>query len=387
MQFEWVLPTRIVFGAGRFGSTHKLVRGFGKRAFIVTSKSFASGARKPVLDELLAQLKRTGVEAQVFSDVEPNPRVATVDRAGDQLRAFNPRYVIALGGGSVMDTAKCLALLGANDGGIYQYAYRGVGQSMKPFNHALPVVCIPTVAATSSETDFYAVVTNWDEHKKVTLFGDALRPALSIIDPELTYSVPPAQTVDGAFDMITHVIESYLSTPEPAPIQDRMTEAMIETIVTSLPRVLENPRDELGRSQLSWCGALALSGVLSGRGGGWPIHALEHGVSAWNDMAHGRGLAMLLPRIMAFDTPAIADKVAHFNKRIFGAATQEAGLNKYMRDVGAWTNFSEPALIDKIVDHALEMKGVWKRGEEPYLENCRVMYRKDLIDVMNHCLS
>lgn len=388
MQFEWHLPTRIVFGAGRFQSTHKLVRGLGKRAFIMTSKSFGrGGARAAILDELLAQLQKIGVETRVFGEVEPNPRTTTVDRAAAELREFNPRYVIALGGGSVMDAAKGVALLGVNDGGVYQYAYRGVGQSMKPFNHALPVVCIPTIAATSSETDFYAVVTNWDEHKKVTLFGEPLRPTLSIIDPELTYSVPAAQTVDGAFDMITHVIESYLSTPVPAPVQDRMTEALIETVVTSLPRVLANPRDELGRSQLSWCGALALSGVLSGREGGWPIHALEHGVSAWNDVAHGRGLAMLLPRVMAFDASAIAEKVAHFNKRIFGTPSQQEGLNKFMRDVGAWTNFEQPELIDKIVDHALEMKGVWKRGEEPYLDNCRRLYREDLIKVMKDCLG
>src|SRR5690348_953170 len=142
MQFEWSLPTRIIFGPGRFHSTHKFVRGLGKRAFVVTSRSYLNGGtRHAVLADLLSQLSSIGVETQIFGEIEPNPRTTTVDRAAALLREFRPRYVIALGGGSVMDAAKCLALLGVNDGGVYQYAYRGVGQSMTPFNHALPLVC------------------------------------------------------------------------------------------------------------------------------------------------------------------------------------------------------------------------------------------------------
>jgi len=398
MQFEWQLPTRVVFGAGRFQSAHKYVRGLGKRAYIITSASFAnSGARASVLESLLAQLSSIQVETKVFSEIEPNPRTTTIDRAALDVRAFRPRFVIALGGGSVMDAAKCLAMLAVNDGDIYEYAYRGLGKSaMKPFNHALPIVCIPTIAATSSETDLYAVVTNWDEHKKVTIFNEALIPTLSIIDPELTYSVPAAQTVHGAFDMITHVMESYLSSPKPAPLQDRMTEAFIETVVEALPRVLTNPRDELGRSQLSWCASLALSGVLSGRNGGWPVHALEHGISAYTDGSHGLGLALLLPRVMAYDAPAISEKLIHFNKKIFGVSEStdpikalDQGLVRFMKDVGAWVSLADvvkdDSVVDKAVDHAFEMKAIWKRGDEPYLDNCRRIYRKDAIEILDAC--
>lgn len=394
MKFEWSLPTRIVFGAGRFGSTHKFVRGLGKKAFIVTSPSFGTGgARAAVLGELLAQLRKIGVETLVFSEIEPNPRTTTIDRAAARLREFNPRYVLGLGGGSVMDSAKCLALLGANAGGIYEYSYRGPGRPMTPFNHALPIVCIPTVAATSSETDFYAVVTNEAEKRKTTVFGEPLQPTLSIIDPELTYTVPARQTIDGAFDIITHVMETYLSTEEPAPFQDRLTEAVVETVVTSLPRVLENPRDELGRSQLSWCAAFALSGALSGRQGGWPIHTLEAGVNAFIDNAHGRGLAMILPQMMRFDSDRIGDKINDFNRRIFGKPSLDDGLVPYMKRVGAWTSLDEllpkgadaRAIIEKSVDAALEVKAVWKRGEEPYIENIRPISRQDAIDILTSC--
>src|SRR5262249_42944672 len=155
-----------------------------------------------------------------------------------------------------------------------------------------------------------------------------------------------------------------------------LTEAVVETVVKYLPRALANPRDATARSQLSWCGALALSGMLSGREGGWPVHALEHGLSAWNDIAHGRGLSLLLPRLMAYDARAIPEKIAHFNKRVFGADSLESGLIPYMKDVGAWWTISrDTSLFERVVDHALEIKGIWKRGEEPYLDNCRILKR------------
>jgi alcohol dehydrogenase YqhD (iron-dependent ADH family) len=167
-----------------------------------------------------------------------------------------------------------------------------------------------------------------------------------------------------------------------------MTEAFVETVVTALRRVLDNPQDELGRSQLSWCSALALSGVLAGREGGWPMHALEHGLSAWTDVAHGRGLAMLLPRLMAFDAAVIPDKIIDFNARVFGTTVAdpwnalEQGLFAFMREVGAWTSldelrgdYSTDELAAKVVDHALEVSGVWKRGEQPYLDNCKPIDR------------
>lgn len=394
MNFELSIPTRIVFGAGRFATIHRHVRGLGKRAFIVTSPSFlAGGARAAVLDALIAQLKKIGVETQVFGAVEPNPRTTTINRAAQEARNFHPRYVLALGGGSAMDAAKCIALLAVNDGEIWDYAYKGPGHQMRSFNHALPIVCVPTIAATSSETSLYAVVTNEAEHRKTSIFGQALIPTLSIIDPELTYSVPAHQTIYGAFDMITHVMESYLSSTTPTPLQDRLTEALVETVITQLPRVLANPKDALGRSSLSWCGALALSGIMSGRSGAWPIHALEHGLSALTDVAHGRGLALLLPRIMKFDETVIGDKIKDFNRRIFGADSLDAGLVKFMKDVGAWTTLAEiapngadlDALIDGTVEHALSVSGIWKQGQEPYLDNIRPLTRADARAVLFSC--
>ncbi|HRK03233.1 MAG TPA: iron-containing alcohol dehydrogenase, partial [Oligoflexia bacterium] len=291
------------------------------------------------------------------------------------------------------------ALLVENEGSIWEYSYRGPGQEMRHFNFATPVVAIPTVAATSSETDLYAVVTNADLNRKVAVFGESLIPKLAIIDPELTYTVGPEQTVDGAFDVINHVMESYLSTEKSAHFQDRLTEAVVETVVWALPRALEDPKNQEARSNLSWCAALALSGVFSGRDGGWPIHALEHGLSAYTDVAHGRGLSCLLPRIMKFDAETIGPKIEHFNKKIFGTASLKDGLETYMKRVGAWVTLDEiaadhafngkkiavPALIEKTIEHAFEVKPLLKRGEEPYLDNVRKIYKQDARTILEWC--
>lgn len=391
--FEWSLPTKVIFGLGQFEQASKHVRGLGKQALVVTSRSFAPGGpRHNVLSQLLDQLGRIGVECQVYSQIEANPRTQTIDQAADLARAFKPRYVLALGGGSVMDAAKAIALLCVNPGSIYDYAYKGPGKERTKFNHALPVVCIPTVAATSSETNFFSVVTHWEQKRKVTLFGQPLQPTLSIIDPQLTYSVSPRQTVDGAFDMITHVMETYLSTTEPAFFQDRLTDGFVESVVHALRQVLAHPTHEEGRSTLSWCASFALSGAFSGRTGGWPIHTLEHGLSAYQDMAHGRGLAILLPRVIDFDcqVPAVAEKMRLFNERVFGRAD---GLVAFMKEVGAYTTLSAEVapgtdvtkFIEYTVEHAFDTKAILVREQQPFLDNIRPILREDAFQILNNC--
>lgn len=393
--FEWSLPTRVVFGVGQFSRISKLMRGFGKQVFIVTSRSFLSGgARAAILNDLLAQLQSIHVETQVFGEVEANPRTQTIDKAAQLARQFKPRFILALGGGSVMDAAKAVALLCANEGIIYDYAYKGPGKDRKLFNHALPIVCVPTVAATSSETNFFSVVTEWEKKRKVTVFGGPLQPALSVIDPQLTFSVPPAQTVDGAFDMITHVMETYLSSPRESFFQDRLTEALVESVAHALPKALEIPSDAVARSTLSWCAAFALSGAFSGRNGGWPIHALEHGLSAYTDMAHGRGLALLLPRVIEFDrqVDSVAQKLEAFERKVF--EKHGGSLVAFMKTVGAYTTLKQElsattdwnTLIQNTVDHAFETKAVLVRGEAPFLDNIRPVLAQDARAILEACL-
>ncbi len=407
--FEWSLPTKVHFGIGEFSRTGKLVKGMGKRTLIVTSKSFATGTRTSLLDDLKSQLKSVGIEYEIFSEIEANPHTLTIDRAANLAREFKPRFVIALGGGSVMDASKAIAMLAINDGLCTEYVHWGTGTTRKKFNSALPLVCIPTVAATSSETDPYGVITDPVNFKKAAIWGDSLQPAMAIIDPEMTYTVGARQTVDGAFDIITHVIEEFLSAPNgfdfgtktgkkyfPA-LPDNLALSIIESVVKALPEALSNPKSENARSTLSWASSIALCGVLRGRDGSFAIHSIEHGLSAATDVAHGRGLAMILPRKMKFDSSQTADRIEFFNKRIFGANTLESGLIPYMKEVGAWTNLSDiqfgfnksvtniSQMIDFTIEHSLKVDGIFKTGEDPYLENVIPLKAKDIRSILENC--
>ncbi len=395
--FEWSLPTKIHFGLGEFKKIKKILKGFGRKTLIITSSSYAqNGSRNSVLKQLIEQLNNINVESKIFHEIEPNPRTTTIDAAALTARQFGAKYIIALGGGSVMDAAKCVSLLSVNDGTCIEYAYKGSGKDRKKFNHALPLVCIPTIAATSSETDSYAVVTDPITTRKIVVFGDSLQPSISIIDPELTFTVPAKQTIDGAFDILTHVLETYVSSKEFSPIQDRITESIAKTVIEMLPKALENPQDPISRSNLSWCASLALCGIMNGREGSFPIHALEHGISAYTDVSHGRGLSLLLPHKLAFDSKVIPNKIIQLNNLLFNTKETDPikalnnGLVEYMKKVGAYTtwkdlptNLNHELLISKTIEHAMEVDAILEKNNEPYLENIRDIYSNDAKAILN----
>ena len=385
--FQLHLPTEIVFGAGCLDTLPKHVSGMGKKALLIVGQG---AVRKyGYLERVQSLLTKINVETILFEGIEPNPRASTIDQAAELARQERPRYVIALGGGSVMDAAKCIAMLAVNEGGVWEYAYKGIHGAMRKFQNALPLVCIPTVAATSSETDRYAVVSNWETREKCTVFGDAMFPKVSIIDPALTCTVPPKTTVDGAIDIIVHVLEDYLSTNEDTPLQDQFSLAIVNTVMEYLPRVLADPNDVAGRSQLSWCSSIALSGFLSaGRDGGWPIHAIEHALSARYDISHGRGLSALLPAMLQFNLRHSAQKILNLGLLLPAATPVEtpeqtiSALVDWMKTMGAYTPLSElgiePSDFAAIADDVIRLNG----NVHGYLDNIVPMNKEDIVEVL-----
>ncbi|MFA5928672.1 MAG: iron-containing alcohol dehydrogenase [Candidatus Margulisiibacteriota bacterium] len=381
--FEFELPTKIVFGPGSLKKLPKKVSGLGKKALIVIGQG--SVKKNGYLDQVVNMLKDIGVETVIFEGIEPNPRAGTIDKAAELARAEKVRYVIALGGGSVMDASKCIAMLAVNEGKIWDYAYKGVGGEMNSLQKSLPLVCIPTVAATSSETDRYAVVTNEATKEKSTVFGNEFFPTISIIDPELTFSVSSQTTVDGAMDIIIHVLEDYLSTNGKTPLQDRFSLAIVKTVMDRLALVLKNPSDVDSRSQLSWASSIALSGFLSGREGGWPMHSIEHALSGHFDISHGRGLSAILPAMLQYDLAVNADKIADMGKYLFKSATAEECISAFvawMKEVGAYCRLSDLNVpkdgLDKVAADVIRLNGD-SRG---YLENIKPMNKDDILQIL-----
>jgi alcohol dehydrogenase YqhD (iron-dependent ADH family) len=257
----------------------------------------------------------------IFEGIEPNPRHTTCDKAAAVARDNGCDFIIGLGGGSAMDAAKGIAITAKTGISVWEYVYRGPDLTQRKIEEALPIVCIPTVAATGSEADSGGIISNWETHEKMGIFGPSLFPAVSIVDPELTVTCPEEYTIDGGVDIIAHVIETYFTGTSEAYLQDRdrLSESIIKTVIRYLPRAVKDGADIEARSHLSWSSTVALSGLInSGRGGGYPLHALEHVVSAHYDISHGRGLALLLPALMDFTEPARPEKYIEMGKNIFG---------------------------------------------------------------------
>jgi len=269
-----------------------------------------------------------------------------------------------------------------------------------PIKRALPIMAIPTLAATGSEADATGVITNWETHEKAVIGGALLFPKVAIIDPELTVTVPEDYTADGGVDIICHVIEGFFTGADNTPIQDRFAIAVIKTVMENLPLALKNPKDVEARANLSWASAVALSGVIgSGRGGSFPIHALEHSLSGHYDISHGRGLALLLPATMEYSYKARPAKYAMLAEELFdihrdGKSDEQLAregikqMKKFLKSIGRLLTFSEVGITDQsrfepMADDALRIYGV--NGE--YLNNPKRLYREDILTMFNKLLD
>ena len=221
-KFTLYNPVKVVFGGGRLDDLKKYARSFGKRCFILMGSG--SVEKYGYLDRVKKNLKKSGVEYTVFSGVEPNPRVKTIDRAKKEAYKFKSEFIIALGGGSVMDGAKGISVsYFTPESSVWDYIIPPRGEKKLKPQKVLPIIAIPTVAATGSEMDGIAVISNGETKQKVSLFSQKIFPELAIVDPELTYSLDKKHTAYGRVDIITTLIKIYraskrrifLSSPRP----------------------------------------------------------------------------------------------------------------------------------------------------------------------------
>ncbi|MDI6808741.1 MAG: iron-containing alcohol dehydrogenase [Candidatus Eisenbacteria bacterium] len=315
--FEFYLPTRIIFGAGEIGRIGEEARTLGKKAIVVTGRK--STKETGLLKKVLSLLKKEGVEAIVFDKIEPNPRTSTVNEAGILAHEKKVEMVIGLGGGSPMDAAKAIAVAALDPGDIWRYIRTGKEKPYIRPEKALPIILVPTLAATGSEADSGGVITNWETKEKAIIGGECLFPRISIVDPELTFTVNEEYARDGGIDIIVHVLESYLNGTAEAPFQDRVTEGLILTVMENLPLCVTNPKNLDARANLSWCSAIALCGFPSaGREGAFPVHCIQHSLSAHYDISHGAGLGIILPNWMEYCCRARPRKFAQLGRRVFG---------------------------------------------------------------------
>ena len=289
MHYEMFVPTRTLFGAGTLNKLgeQKLP---GKKALLMISNGKSTRA-SGTLARTEEQLRGAGVDYVIFDKVEPNPLKTTVMAGGAAAREHGCDFIVALGGGSVMDAAKGVAVVAANDGDLWDYVAFGTGKGKPIANRPLPIVAVTTTAGTGSETDAGGVITNAETREKTALFDEALFPVLAVVDPELTKTVPAKFTAFQGFDALFHSTEACISRRANL-MSDMYALAAIENVARFLPRAVRDGNDIEARTRVSW--GNTLSGSVMCVGSCTSEHSLEHAMSAFHqELPHGAGLIMI----------------------------------------------------------------------------------------------
>ena len=289
MPYTMHVPTKTLFGAGMLNKLSEQ-RLPGKKALIVISNGKSTRANG-YLDRTEEQLKKAGVDFAVFDKVQANPLRSTVMEGAAAAREHGCDFILALGGGSVMDASKAIAAMAANEGDLWDYIQSGTGGRKALANKPLPLVCITTTAGTGSETDSGAVISNDETHEKPGFVDDALFPVLSVVDPELMLSVPPKFTAYQGFDALFHSTEVYISSMANL-MSDMYAITAIENVSRSLAKCVKDGRDIEARTKVAF--GNTLSGSAMCVGACTSEHSLEHAMSAWHhELPHGAGLIMI----------------------------------------------------------------------------------------------
>ncbi|MDD4561566.1 MAG: iron-containing alcohol dehydrogenase [Syntrophomonadaceae bacterium] len=294
LNFNIHFPTRISFGRGKIEDLSKEILCYGDKVLLV----YGGGSikRSGLYDRVLQVFQDNGITHVELSGVQPNPRISSVRQGIELCKKHEVHLVLAVGGGSTIDCAKIIAAGAGYDGDAWDFFTRKA-----KINYALPIGTVLTLAATGSEMNPNAVISNDDTKEKLGTGSPVLIPRFSIVDPEYTFTVPPEQTAAGTVDIMSHVFEQYFSPTLGTYIQDRLAEAMLKTCIHYGPIAIAQPDNYEARANLMWTGSLALNGLLgAGKRTDWATHDIEHEISALYDVTHGLGLAVLTPYWMQY---------------------------------------------------------------------------------------
>ena len=358
--FDFYSPTYFVFGRGREAEAGTYVKKFGGSRVLVLYGG-QSAKKSGLLDRVRASLTGAGLHTAELGGVKPNPRSGLVYEGIDLCRKEGIDFLLAVGGGSVIDTAKAIAIGVTYEGDFWDFF------SGKVPEKALPVGTVLTIAASGSEGSPDSIITNEKTLDKNSAEADCLRPCFSILDPALTESLPPYQTACGVTDIMAHAFERYFTNTEDVEVTDRLLEGVLLTMLHEGPRVMADPHDYGARANIMWAGMVCHNDMMGvGRKQDWNSHHLEHVLSALYDCAHGAGLAVIMPAWMRY----CADhhdglRMAQMAVRVFGcqmdfadprrtALEGIAAFRAFLKSIGMPLTFAEigadPADIPKLVE-------------------------------------
>ncbi|MEK0317069.1 iron-containing alcohol dehydrogenase [Cohnella sp. 56] len=361
--FELYNPTKLVFGKDTVSQLAALVKPYGTKILLV----YGGGSIKKsgLYDRVLTELGSIGATVHELPGVEPNPRLSTVHKGVDIVRTEGIEFILAVGGGSVIDAAKAIAAGAKYAGDPWDFT---IGKAK--IEDALPLGTVLTLAATGSEMNGNAVISNWETKQKRGLGSKLVYPRFSILDPQLTYTVPRDQTVNGIVDIMSHVFEQYFTLTDDVPLQSRFAESVLLTVIENGEKALADPENYDARANLLLAGTFALNGTLpNGVVTDWATHGIEHEVSAIYDIAHGAGLSIIFPNWMKYVYGAKPARFAQYATRVWGidaAGKSEdelalAGIEAtraYFTRIGAPATLGELGIggdqLDRMADEAVQ---------------------------------
>lgn len=379
--FQFYNPTRLIFGKGQLEALKTEVPKYGKRVLLV----YGGGSikRSGLYDQVIGLLKEAGAEVTELAGVEPNPRLSTVHKGVDLCKTNNIDLILAVGGGSVLDCSKAIAVGAKYDGDMWDFAQRkAVAQD------ALPLGTVLTMAATGSEMNSGSVITNQDTQEKLGWGSAYSFPAFSILDPVNTYTVPLDQTVYGMVDMMSHVLEHYFHLDTNTPVQLGFCETILRTVMEAAPRLVEDLENYELRETILYCGTMALNGVLNmGLAGDWATHNIEHAVSAVYDIPHGGGLAILFPHWMKHNLDVNVDRFKSLAINVF-EVNPEGKSDRQIAEEGIdalskfWTSIGAP---NRLADYDIDDSQIDVMADKAMLfgpfGNFKKLQREDVVSI------
>lgn len=319
--FDYNIPTRVHFGKGQISKLREEVKNFGSNVLLVYGGN--SIKRNGIYDQVINQLSDDEIKVFELSGIAPNPRIESAREGAKICKENKIDVVLAVGGGSVIDCSKLIAAAAFYD----KDAWDLVIDSSK-IKEALPIISVLTLSATGSEMDGFAVISNMETNDKLGMGGEILKPRVSILDPEYTYTVPKNQTAAGTADIMSHIIETYFHDEKGAFLQDRFAESLLKTCIEYGPIAIEEPNNYDARANLMWASSHAINGMISyGTDVGWSVHPMEHELSAYYDITHGEGLAILTPNWMKYIlSDKTVDKFVEYGTNVWGI---DSNLDKF----------------------------------------------------------
>ena len=383
--FTFYSPTYFVFGKEEENNTGKYVKRFGGKKVLIHFGG-GSAVRSGLISRVEKSLEAEGIEYIELGGVKPNPRSGLVYEGIELCRKEGIDFVLAVGGGSAIDSAKAIAAGAVYDGDFWDF-YMG-----KPVEKALPVATVLTIAAAGSEGSPDTVITKEEGMFKRGAGGEALRPVFSILNPALTQTLPAYQTAAGITDIMAHLLERYFTNTKDVEVTDRVIEGLLMTMIHEAPKVIANPDDYEARANIMWAGMLAHNDCCGvGRAQDWASHNIEHELSALYDCAHGAGLAAVFPAWMKYTMHHDVMRFAQLASRVWGCSmdfqhpesTAKAGIEafeKFLVSIGMPLTLAELGGKEEDIE-AMAHTACYGNGNKGTIGNFVVLSEEDVANI------